>query len=368
METMLFNKVTKKENKVEKIAENILRITKNNKTFLVPEIIGGRYKVEDILSASTGFGLILTARDENVFGRKVLIKATNYKGRIKKGNIDNEEIIKKQRKNMSYELNVLKQIRAINIPNTPVLRDYIEGYCPTIHWPEGEIKVGKPYMDEYAYSEPYIVLQYIDGITLDEYLENNNIDYQSYEWQKIVLLLAKQILKMFRKMYKIGERHEKIKTFVYQDLKPGNIIITPSGNFALIDFGGVATITKTGDIANFGVSTPGYTPPEIENRDMKNKFDHRADIYTLGVMMYELLTGVKPQTTLSNNGKSQVASLDYSKLKCDPVIKEIIVKATKYDPDERYLYVSRENGNNQNGMLDDIFIALEKLGVKSGSF
>ncbi|ODN30774.1 serine/threonine protein kinase [Fervidobacterium thailandense] len=346
--------VKKADQEIQKIGENILKIRKGNREILVPEMIGNRYLVEGVLSASSGFGLILFARDLHVFGRKVLIKARDYKGRVKRENLDNKEFIAKARADIEFELKVLEVIRQINVPNTPVLRDWIRGYCPSINWPEGYVTPGKPYLNELAYDEPYIVLQYVEGEPLSDYLERNlqSIDLKSPEWIKLVLSLSKQLLKMFRKMYKIGTHHEKIECIVYQDLKPENIIVTPSENFVLIDFGGAAVISKDGRILNYGVSTPGYLAPEVEDRSMKDKFNHRADIYSLGVLMYQMLTGIHPQTTMTLN--SQVANLNYGKLSSLPHIQKIIQKATRRNPDERY--------QTPDEMLEDIREAFNALG------
>jgi len=358
-EVIYVSGVKNSDQEILKIGENILKIRKGNREILVPEMIGNRYIVEGVLSASSGFGLILFARDLHVFGRKVLIKARDYKGKIKRENLDNRELIAKARSEIEFELKVLEVIRQINVPNTPVLRDWIKGYCPSINWPEGYVIPGKPYLNDLAYDEPYIVLQYVEGEPLSEYLEKNmrSMDLNSPEWIKIVLSLSKQLLKMFRKMYAVGTNHEKIKCIVYQDLKPENIIVTPSKNFVLIDFGGVAVISKNGRIANYGVSTPGYLAPEVEDRSMKDKFDHRADIYSLGVLMYQMLTGIHPQTTMTL--KSQVANLDYNKLSSLPRIKAIIQKATKKNPDERY--------QTPDEMLEDIREAFNALGSASKS-
>ncbi|KAF2961066.1 protein kinase [Fervidobacterium sp. 2310opik-2] len=332
--------------------DNILQIKKGNNTYLVPKIIGNRYVINDVLSASSGFGFILIASDKNVFGRKVLIKATNYKNRIRRQNLENEEIIKKRRWSIKYELNVLRYMRILNIPNTPVIRDYIEDYNPTIQWPDGKVDSGAPLLEEYAYNEPYIVLQYIQGFTLDKLIieeENKN----SRDWQMFTLNLAKQLLKFFRKMSRVAVKDEKISSFVYQDLKPENIIVTPSKNIALIDFGGVATITKDGRVLNYGVGTPGYMPPEVANPSLKSEFNERADIYTLGMLMYEMLTGISPSKFLTKD--KFTAKVDYSELNCYEELKDIIVKATQPNPKDRY--------QNTSEMLDDVMDVLNNINL-----
>lgn len=339
-------------NQIAKIAENTLKISKSNKSILVPEIVADRYKVEDVLSSSTGFGLILIAKDMRLFERKVLIKASNYKNSIKKGNIDNEEIIKKRRKEIEYEFKILNIVRRINLPNVPVVRDFVYSYCPTILYQSDTCELNDLSLKNYAYDEPYIVLQYIPGITLDEYIEQNQIDRESPDWQMEVLSLVKQILKTLQKMHKIGEKNEKVQKLIYQDLKPSNILVTNQMNFALIDFGGTATVTNDGKILNRGVGTYGYIPPELAKSYLP--FDERVDIYTVGVLMYELLTGINPILLANNDG---VATLDYLKLNCHWKIAEIIKRATDHDVNRRY--------KNTEEMKNDIFQALVYLNEKT---
>lgn len=316
---------------------------------LAPKEIVGRYEVIDVLSANTGFGLILIARDKKVLGRKVLLKTTNYKNKIKRTNLENEKIIEKRRKEIENEKKIIEILNSIGVFNIPIIRDFIFGYNPTIHWPESKIIPGKQFLPEYAFNEPYIVLQYIDGVTLTDYVKNNIKDKNSPEWQLEVLKIAKQLLKVFFIV------HEKVKkkfniSFVYQDLKPDNILISHNKSFILIDFGGVAVKQHdTGKIHNWGVGTPGYMAPEVKDKNMT--FDGRVDIYSLGIMMFELLS----YEPLGNyvNEKGIVENLNINSLKVHDLIKEIIQKATNYLPDLRYKDVQE--------MLEDVIKAMKAI-------
>ncbi|MEP0873526.1 serine/threonine protein kinase [Trichocoleus desertorum AS-A10] len=83
---------------------------------------------------------------------------------------------------------------------------------------------------------------------------------------------------------------------VHRDVKPENIIIDPSGDAWLLDFGlarhlDMESITATSDY--LGVFTPGYAPPE-QFRNRKGNIDARADLFALGVTLYECAEGVNP--------------------------------------------------------------------------
>lgn len=83
---------------------------------------------------------------------------------------------------------------------------------------------------------------------------------------------------------------------VHRDVKPENIIVSPNGSFWLLDFGiarhlDQSSLTATG--LAFGLGTPGYAPPE-QFRNLKPDIDSRADIFALGVTLYEAVEGTNP--------------------------------------------------------------------------
>ncbi|MCR5285810.1 MAG: serine/threonine protein kinase [Treponema sp.] len=84
------------------------------------------------------------------------------------------------------------------------------------------------------------------------------------------------------------------KNIIHRDIKPGNILISKTGQVKLADFG-IATETQADDnITSSGVAlgTPAYMPPE--QYEDSARVDNRADIYALGIMLYEMVTGTKP--------------------------------------------------------------------------
>ena len=135
-------------------------------------------------------------------------------------------------------------------------------------------------------SNYYIVIEFIDGLALDRLLKKRG---------KLSEPLAMLILRDTCRAL----RHAHQKGVIHRDIKPGNILLSKHGEIKLADFGiassektreneGSESLTQDGS----ALGTPSYMPPE-QFSDSKT-VDSRADIYALGVMLYEMVTGQKP--------------------------------------------------------------------------
>ncbi|MEZ5344682.1 MAG: tetratricopeptide repeat protein [Pyrinomonadaceae bacterium] len=135
---------------------------------------------------------------------------------------------------------------------------------------------------------PYIVLEYIEGDPVDEYCERNK-------------LTLNQRLKLFNRICDaVAFAHQKL--IVHRDLKPSNILITKDGEPKLLDFGISKLLDEEIDqahtITSLGAMTPEYASPEQVNGESVTT---STDIYSLGVILYELLTGRRPFTHTKGN-------------------------------------------------------------------
>ncbi|GER91186.1 hypothetical protein KDW_53480 [Dictyobacter vulcani] len=134
----------------------------------------------------------------------------------------------------------------------------------------------------------YLVMQFIDGETLETYLHNNwSTNANSTRTLPLdeVLDLAAQLCDVLQYL------HERQPAIIFRDLKPANIMRTSQGNLYLIDFG-IARRYKPGKVKDtipFG--SPGYAAPEQYG---KAQTTPRADIYSLGALLHQLLSGTDP--------------------------------------------------------------------------
>lgn len=127
----------------------------------------------------------------------------------------------------------------------------------------------------------YMVEEYVEGIDLEKLITKQH---------KLPVPVAMLILQ--DACY--GLKYAHSKGIVHRDLKPGNILMSRRGEIKLGDFGIASDTTEGDNITQTGIAlgTPAYMPPE--QFEDSSSVDKRADIYALGIMLYEMLTGVKP--------------------------------------------------------------------------
>ena len=163
---------------------------------------------------------------------------------------------------------------------------------------------------------PYIVMQYISGVTLDEYIKNN-----SPVSLEAALNISVQILDALSFVHQ--------KDVIHRDIKPSNIMVLPSGHCYLIDFSigfkvdpqtGITRATRTGD----RLGSIQYMSPE-QKQDMKG-VDQRSDVYSYALVLCEMLSGVP-----------ELQSLSQSKNKYPAALKKVIEKACSYNKENRYV-------------------------------
>jgi serine/threonine protein kinase len=129
----------------------------------------------------------------------------------------------------------------------------------------------------------YIIEEFIEGTNLREELKAKG------------RLSLQQVLALLEMLLETAVAMEK-ESLVHRDIKPENIMICPDGTFKLLDFGIARqlqkpSLTPTG--AHFGPHTAGYAAPE-QFRNLKKEIDIRTDLFAMGVVAYEALSGTNP--------------------------------------------------------------------------
>lgn len=179
----------------------------------------------------------------------------------------------------------------------------------------------------YAGRSYYLVMEYVDGHDLRDI-----IDFSAPLSPYVAALIIREIAK--------GIEYTHNKNIIHRDIKPSNVLISHQGEVKLIDFGVAkdetpSKLTMTGMI----VGTPSYMSPEQANGDPVNP---QSDIYSLGVLLYETLTGVKPYLGDTNTevlmkiSKGKFPSPKKYNREIPWRLVQIIKKAMHRDTDKRY--------------------------------
>ncbi len=174
----------------------------------------------------------------------------------------------------------------------------------------------------------YIVMEFLEGISLSEYIERND---GKLKW-KIAVFFTEQILSA------LSHAHEK--GVVHRDIKPQNIMLMQDGNLKVMDFG-IARLSRSDSrtMTEKAIGSVHYISPEQAKGDTT---DPKADIYSVGIMLYEMLTGMLPFEADSavSVAIKQISDTAISPRDIDPEIpqalEEITMRAMSKEPRDRY--------------------------------
>lgn len=251
--------------------------------------LDGRYEIRELIGVG-GMALVYRAYD-SIDDRVVAIKI------LKDEYLGNEEFIRRF-KNESKAIAVLSH--------------------------ENIVKV---YDVSFGDRIQYIVMEYVDGITLKEYIEQQ----KEIKWKEAVYFTA-QILKALQ--------HAHDRGIVHRDIKPQNIMLLQDGTIKVTDFG-IARFSnnETRTMTDKAIGSVHYIAPEQARGDV---IDEKADIYSVGVMLYEMLTGKLPFEA------DNAVSVAIMQLQANPRpphdinpsipdgLEEITMRAMQKEPSDRY--------------------------------
>ena len=174
----------------------------------------------------------------------------------------------------------------------------------------------------------YIVMEYVDGITLKEYLRQRG---GALTWKEAVYF-ASQVLSALQ--------HAHAKGIIHRDVKPQNIMLLADGSIKMMDFG-IARFSRAQSqtVSDKAIGSVHYISPEQAKGE---RTDARTDIYSVGVMLYEMLSGKLP---FDGDGAVSIAIMQISD-KARPLaevapdvpegIRQITEKAMEKDPAKRF--------------------------------
>jgi len=190
---------------------------------------------------------------------------------------------------------------------------------------------------------PYLVLEYIDGRPLSEILRAGPLDETS------ALRLAIDVVGPLAAAHRAG--------LVHRDVKPDNVIVGPNGTARLIDFG---LAVRGGAYDDRVAGTLLYSAPE-QTGMLKRPVDGRSDLYALGVMLFESVTGHRPYHSpdagelIALHATAPVPDPRAIRPELSPTLAAIIGRLIAKDPDDRY----------QSG--DNLLTDLERLCAQPGT-
>ena len=251
--------------------------------------LDGRYEIREIIGVG-GMAVVYKAYD-NIDDRIVAVKI------LKEEFLANEEF-RRRFKNESKAIAVLSHLNIVKVFDV-----------------------------SYGDRLQYIVMEYVEGITLKEYIQQ-----QGCVNHREAVFFVMQVLRALQ--------HAHDKGIVHRDIKPQNILLLENGVIKVTDFG-IARFfaSETRTMTDSAIGSVHYISPEQARGDVTND---KADIYSVGVMLYEMLTGRVP---FESDNTVSVAIMQLQK---DPVmprainpqipigIEQIVMKAMQKNPLDRY--------------------------------
>ncbi|KOG85854.1 serine/threonine protein kinase, partial [Streptomyces varsoviensis] len=180
---------------------------------------------------------------------------------------------------------------------------------------------------------PYIVMEYVEGRPLRSVLDADVRQYGAMPTEKALKITA-DVLAALEVSHEVG--------LVHRDIKPGNVMISKRGVVKVMDFGiaramqsGVTSMTQTGMV----VGTPQYLSPE---QALGRGVDARSDLYSVGIMLFELLTGRLPFDAESPlaiayaHVQEEASAPSAVNRSVPPAVDALVARALRKNPNERF--------------------------------
>ncbi|MFE3580520.1 protein kinase domain-containing protein [Streptomyces vinaceus] len=270
-------------------------------------LAGGRYQLRDLLGAG-GMASVYLAYD-SALDRQVAIKTLH-------SDLGREQSFRERFRREAQAVAKLSHTNIVSVFDTG----------------EGEVTFSGPGAGDAAVM-PYIVMEYVEGQPLGSVLEADIRQYGAMPADKALKVTA-DVLAALEVSHEMG--------LVHRDIKPGNVMMTKRGLVKVMDFGiaramqsGVTSMTQTGMV----VGTPQYLSPE---QALGRGVDARSDLYSVGIMLFQLLTGRIPfdadsplAIAYAHVQEEPVAPSSINR-SVTPAMDALVARALKKNPNERF--------------------------------
>ena len=264
----------------------------------------GRYTIEGVLGQG-GFGITYLGMDE-LHKKKVAIKEFFPQGIVTR-NIEYEDTVTVTLVGEKENYDKGKE-RFLKEAQTMAMFSKDKGIVKALDFFE-------------INNTAYIVMEYLEGVTLKQYLrENKRIDAEDLVELLVPLIEA------------LDEIHSQ--GLIHRDISPDNIMVLPDGRIKLMDFGAARDYTEFGEKSLSIVLKPGYAPPEqYQTHGVQGPW---TDIYALCATMYKCITGENPPDAIDRLVDDHLKKISAFGIPVLPQIEEAIIKGMSVAAKDRY--------------------------------
>lgn len=304
--------------------------------------LNGRYEIKSILGEG-GFGITYYGVD-SLFGKSVAIKEYFPQGLVTRNNeLTNDITVTYAKQDEAYAAGKRRFISEARV-------------MAKFNKDQGIVGVTDFFESN---NTAYIVMEYLDGITLKEYLKGN----KRIPVEELLELLA-PLLESLDDLHRSG--------LIHRDISPDNIMVLRNGGVKLMDFGAARDYTEFGEKSLSIVLKPGYAPAEqYQSRGVQGPW---TDIYALCATMYKCITGETPEDSIQRVMEDELKKPSEFGIAISPQIEKTILKGMSVSPKERYqnlgefcqdLYREYTEEENQEAILEQE-VASEEISKEEG--